>query len=57
MDESYDVVVVGGGPACLAGALCLAGQPSGVGVSAAGTLTAIIVALLVSWIALVEVLR
>ncbi|WP_324590217.1 FAD-dependent monooxygenase [Citricoccus sp.] len=40
-----------------AGALCLAGQPSGVGVSAVGTLMTIIVALLISWIALVEVLR
>jgi hypothetical protein len=40
-----------------AGVLCLAGQSSGVGVSAAGTLTTIIVALLMSWIALVEVLR
>jgi hypothetical protein len=41
----------------LAGVLCLAGQPSGIGLSAAGTLTAIAVAILMSWIALVEVLR
>jgi hypothetical protein len=41
----------------VAGALCLAGQPAGVGASAVGTLTAIVVAILMSWIALVEVLR
>ena len=41
----------------VAGLLCLAGQPSGVGVSAVGTLTGIVVAILMSWIALVEVLR
>jgi hypothetical protein len=41
----------------VAGVLCLAGQPSGLGVSAVGTLTAIVVAILMSWIALVEVLR
>jgi hypothetical protein len=40
-----------------AGALCLAGQPAGVLVSAVGTLTAIVAAILMSWIALVEVLR
>jgi hypothetical protein len=40
-----------------AGVLCLAGQPAGVAVSAVGTLTAIVTAILMSWIALVEVLR
>lgn len=40
-----------------AGILCLAGQSSGVGMSAAGTLTAIGVGILMSWIALVELLR
>jgi hypothetical protein len=41
----------------VAGVLCLAGQPAGVAVGAVGTLTAIVAAILMSWIALIEVLR
>ncbi|OZB85158.1 hypothetical protein [Microbacterium sp. 13-71-7] len=40
-----------------AGALLLAGQPAGLVLAATGSLLALVVAIVISWIALVEVLR